>query len=98
MKLTGQEIELVEYKLTKQEIELVEYLRIFGEEGPLQFTATLENGVWECTLTTAHIDEAVRRRVRPASERVLRGVGASFVEAFSSLDANDIEPVEDACS
>ena len=89
---------MVEYKLTKQEIELVEYLRIFGEEGPLQFTATLENGVWERTLTTALIDEAVRRRARPASERVLRGVGASFVEAFNSLDANDIEPVEDAWS
>jgi hypothetical protein len=77
--------------LTEEEIGMVECLRDWSSAGKseLKLTAALTNGVWECTLTTAIIDEQVRKRMRLPSERVMRGVGTSFVEAFNNLDFND---------
>jgi hypothetical protein len=78
-------------KLTEEEIGMVECLRDWSSAGKseLKFTAALVNGVWECTLTTASIDGQIQKRMRLSSERVMRGVGASFVEAFNDLDFND---------
>ena len=82
--------------LTEEETEMVECLRDWSSAGKseLKFTAALANGVWECMLTTAIIDGQVREGMRPSSERVMRGVGTSFVEAFNDLGLTIPEPSE----
>ena len=73
-------------ELTHEEYELIELLREWStERDPLRFTASCENGVWECELRNVWSKEVV----------ISRGVGNSFVRAFCGLDGNDVEPIDD---
>jgi hypothetical protein len=73
-------------KLTEQEIEMVETFREWSADPDgVRFTASFEDGVWECTLDNVLVE----------GDR-WRGVGTSFVEAFANINGNDIESVEDA--
>jgi hypothetical protein len=82
--------------LTEQEIEMVETLRGLSEHRVGQLTAILKDGYWECELiTTPHPLSPGYSECPPNAIVLKRGVGTSFVEAFSNLDGNDIEPLED---
>jgi hypothetical protein len=69
--------------LTQDEAGMIETLREWSvdkDDDGLTLTVTLENGVWECTLTSP-----VMRRFTTPMQRVARGCGATVVEAFNNI-------------
>jgi hypothetical protein len=84
---------------TEQETEMLETMRSWSEHPEIKFTASFENGVWECEeIATPHPSYLrFHNDCPPDAVFVLLGVGTTFVEAFNNLAGNNDEaiPAED---
>jgi hypothetical protein len=74
-------------KLSEQEMVMVEVLRGWSEHREIKFSASFENGVWECELTFTPHPAPYRTSARIYPRRdstspvfVDRGVGTTFIE------------------